>query len=118
MDDSACHNGHKITDKLTAADIARARHPFYLPDLSPCDISPFGFLKEPMKGMELSTEDQIVDAMTIIRRGVAFDRLKSMFQEWMQRLNWVTENHGKYYFEETIVIQNRTRIGGNKLGVS
>jgi hypothetical protein len=71
-----------------------------------------------MKGMELSTEDQIVEPIATISRGVTFDRLQSMFQEWMQRLNWVIENNGEYYFEETMVMQNQTRNGGNNPEVS
>jgi histone-lysine N-methyltransferase SETMAR len=99
MDNSACHNGHKITDELTAADIARASHPPYSPDLSPYDFWLFRFLKGSMKSMESSTEDQIVPAITTIWRGVTFDRLQFVFQEWVQRLNWVMENNGEYYFE-------------------
>jgi hypothetical protein len=70
MDNSACQNGYKITDKLTAADIARSLHPSYSPDLSVCDFWLFGFLKESMKGMRLSIEDQIIEAITTIWRGI------------------------------------------------
>jgi hypothetical protein len=66
MDKLSCQNGHKITDKLTATDIARAPHPPYSPDLSSCDLWLFGSLKNSMKGMESSTEDQIVEAITTI----------------------------------------------------
>jgi hypothetical protein len=86
-DNPACHKGNKITDKLTTADIARVPYPAYSPRLSPYDFWFFGFLKESMKGMELSTEDQIVEATTIIWRGITFDTLQSVFQEWRQRLN-------------------------------
>jgi hypothetical protein len=41
MDNSMCHNGAKITKKLEKKHIARAPHPHYSPDLSPCD---FGYL--------------------------------------------------------------------------
>jgi hypothetical protein len=81
MDNSACYDGHKITDQLTAADIARAAHPPYSPDLSFCDFWLYGFLKESMNGMELSTDDQSVEAITTIWRGVIFHTLQSMFQE-------------------------------------
>jgi hypothetical protein len=60
---------------LIAADIARAAHPPYSPGLSPCDFWLFGFLKESMKGMELSIKDQIVEEITAIWRGVTFDTL-------------------------------------------
>jgi histone-lysine N-methyltransferase SETMAR len=96
---SACHTGHKITYRLTAANIARAPHAPYSPNLSPCDLWIFGFVKESMKGMRLSAEDQIVEAITTIWRGVTFGTLQSVFQEWMQRLYWVVENNGEYYFK-------------------
>jgi hypothetical protein len=81
MDSSACHDGHKITDQLTVADIARAPHPPYSPDLSSCNFWFYGFLKESMKGMELPADDQSVEAITTIWRGVIFDTLQFMFQE-------------------------------------
>jgi hypothetical protein len=61
--------------------------PPYSPDLSPCDFWLFGFLKESMEGINLSTEDRIVEAITTIWRGVTFDTLQSVFPEWMQRFN-------------------------------
>jgi hypothetical protein len=99
VNDSACHDSHKIISKLIAVDITRAPHPPYSPGLSPCDFWLFGFLKEPMQGMGLSTEDQIVEAITTIWWRVTFDTLHSVFQEWMQWLNWIIKNNGEYYFE-------------------
>jgi hypothetical protein len=95
MDNFACHNGHKITEKLTVADIARAPHPSDSLGLSPCDFWLSGFLMD----MELSTEDQIAKAKTTICQGVTSDTVQSVFQEWMQRLNWVIEDNGEYYFK-------------------
>jgi hypothetical protein len=96
---SACQTGYKITDKLTASDIARAPPPPYSPDLSRCNFWSFAFLKESIKRMELSTDDQIVAVIATIWRGVTFDMLQSVFQEWIQRLNRVIKNHGEYSFE-------------------
>jgi histone-lysine N-methyltransferase SETMAR len=66
IDNFVCHNDHEIADELTAADIARAPHPPNSPNLSPCDFWRFGFLKESMKGMELSAEDEILEAIPTI----------------------------------------------------
>jgi hypothetical protein len=38
MDNSVCHNGVKITEKLEKRYITRAPHPPYSPDFSPCDF--------------------------------------------------------------------------------
>jgi hypothetical protein len=74
MDNPTCPNCHKTTDKLTAGDIARAPHPSYSPDLSPYDFWLFGFLQESIMGMELSADDQILEAITTIWRGVTLTR--------------------------------------------
>jgi hypothetical protein len=84
MENSACDNGHMITEKLTAADIARVSHLPYSTDLSPCDFWLFGFLKGSKKDMELPTKDSIVEVIPTIWRGVTFDTLQSVFQEWIQ----------------------------------
>jgi transposase len=51
VDDSMRHTGAKITEKLGKKYIARAPHPPYSPDLSPCDLWSFVILKEKMKDM-------------------------------------------------------------------
>jgi hypothetical protein len=38
MDNSICHNGAKLTEKLEKRHIARAPHPPYSPELSLCDF--------------------------------------------------------------------------------
>jgi hypothetical protein len=43
MDNSMCHNGAKITEKPEKRRMARAPHPPYSPDLSPCDFCYLGF---------------------------------------------------------------------------
>jgi hypothetical protein len=86
MDKSARHNGQKITGQLTSANIIRFPHPPHSPDLSPCDFWLSGFLKESMKGMEFTTEDHIIEAITTIWRGVTFETMQSVVQEWIQQL--------------------------------
>jgi hypothetical protein len=49
MDNSMCHNCHKVCEKLAKRSIERAPHPPYSPDLSPCDFWLFGTQKHNMK---------------------------------------------------------------------
>jgi hypothetical protein len=70
------HNGQEMIDQLTNADITRAA-----PDPRPCNFWLFGFLKESMKGMDLTTEDHIVEAVTTIWRSVTFETQRSVFQK-------------------------------------
>jgi transposase len=64
MDNSMCHKGPKITEKLEKRHIARAPHPPYSPDLSPCDFWLFGVLKQKMKERVFQSEEQILVAIT------------------------------------------------------
>jgi hypothetical protein len=38
MDSSMCHNGAKITEKISLNRLGRATHLVYSPDISPCDF--------------------------------------------------------------------------------
>jgi transposase len=49
IDNSMSHYGAKIAEKLGKKHIARAPHPPYSPDLSPCDFWLFGILKDKIK---------------------------------------------------------------------
>jgi hypothetical protein len=51
-----------------------------------------------LMGMELTTEDHIVEAITTIWRGVTFKILQLVFQEWMWELIWVIDNNKEHYF--------------------
>jgi hypothetical protein len=42
MDLSMCHNGAKMTEKMSFNRLRRATHPADSPDISPCDFWPFG----------------------------------------------------------------------------
>jgi hypothetical protein len=64
MDNSTCHNGAKITEKLEKKHNARAPHPPYSPDLSPGGFWLFGVLKQKMKERVFQSEEQIMAAIT------------------------------------------------------
>jgi hypothetical protein len=64
MDNSVCHNGAKITEKLEKWHITGASHPLYSPYLSPRDFWSFGILKQKMKERDFQSEGQILAAIT------------------------------------------------------
>jgi hypothetical protein len=99
VDNSACHNGQKITNEFDRLHIIRAPHPPYSPDLSLGDFWLFGFSKESMKGVEFSTDDQLLEAITRIWTDVTSEDIQSVFREWIDRLSWVIGNNGEYCFE-------------------
>jgi hypothetical protein len=46
MDNSMCHSGAKITEKMSLNGLERAAHPAYSQDISPCDFWAFGTMNE------------------------------------------------------------------------
>jgi hypothetical protein len=74
----------KIIEKLEKGNIARAPHPSYSPDLSPCGFWLFGVLKQKMKEWVFQSE-------------LTFEDIQKVFHNWMERLIWVIANSGEYY---------------------
>jgi transposase len=97
MDNSMCHNGTKITEKLEKRHIVRAPHPPYSPDLSPCDFWLFGILKQKMKERVFHSEEQILAAITESWNELTFEDIQKVFHNWMERLIWVIANSSEYY---------------------
>jgi hypothetical protein len=104
MDNSMCHNGAKITKKLENRHIARAPHPPYLPDLSPCEFWLFGILKQKMKKRVFQSEEQILAAIIESWSELIFEDIQRVFHNWMERLIWVIANSGEYYQSEMVGI--------------
>jgi histone-lysine N-methyltransferase SETMAR len=89
MDNSMCHNGARITEKLEKRNITRAPHPPDSPDLSPCDFWTFGILKQKMKERVLQSEEQILATITESWNELTFENIQRVFHNWMERLIWV-----------------------------
>jgi hypothetical protein len=63
MDNSMCHHGNKISEKLAKQSLERAPHPSYSPDISPCDFWLFGKRKHKMKDREFQSQHPILNAI-------------------------------------------------------
>jgi histone-lysine N-methyltransferase SETMAR len=75
-----CHNGRKVTDELEVLRLDRVPHPPYSPDLSPCDFSLFGMLKQKIKDRVFQTIEEILDAIRHVWRKVTFEQLQSGYK--------------------------------------
>jgi NAD dependent epimerase/dehydratase family enzyme len=82
---------------LCPKKLKRIPHPVYSPDLSQCDLWFFGYAKEQMKDQTITSDDDLEGALTDNWESVSRTILQLVFREWMARLGWVIEHHGKYY---------------------
>jgi hypothetical protein len=96
MDNSMCHNGNKISEKLAKRTIEWAPHPLYSPDISPCDFWLFGMREHKMKDWEFQSQQTILSAVANMWNDLTFADVQGVFQECMERLTWVIGNNGEY----------------------
>jgi histone-lysine N-methyltransferase SETMAR len=85
MDNSMCHKGAKIIEKLEKQHVVRDPHPPYSPDLSPCDCWLFGISKQKMKQRVFQSEEQILAAINEGWRKLTFEDIQRGFYNWMER---------------------------------
>jgi transposase len=97
MDNSMCHNGAKIIEKLEKKHVARAPHPPYSPDLISRDFWLFGILRQKMKEPVFQSEKQILAAITESWNEHTFEDIQKVFPNWMECLMWMISSSGKYY---------------------
>jgi hypothetical protein len=99
IDNSMYHNGSKIEPKFRTHHLFRMPHPPYWPDISPCQFRLFGILKGILKDRELTSSDEIKEAIPNVWNDLTFHDVQSVFRNWMSRLSWVIENGGEYVHE-------------------
>jgi histone-lysine N-methyltransferase SETMAR len=104
MDNSMCHNGAKITEKLEKRHIVRAPHPPYSPDLSPCDFPSFRILKQKIKEQVFQSEEHILADITENWNELTFEDIQRIFHNWMERLIWMITNGDEYYQSQMVGI--------------
>lgn len=100
MDNSRIHNGSKTSEFLSDHRLKRVDHPAYSPDLSPCDFWLFGRIKQLLEEKKLESPEELISEIQSLFNEVTFEELQSVFQEWIERLNWVISNNGEYYIKQ------------------
>jgi hypothetical protein len=56
-------------------------------------------LKGILKDREFHSHDEIEEAITMVWNDFTFDKVQSVFHDWMNRLRWTIENGGDYIIE-------------------
>jgi hypothetical protein len=106
---SKSHDDPKIQEKFEPKGLVRSSHPLYCPDLSPCAFWFVAMAKGKMMDRQFHTIQDILGRLTEIWNGLTFEGVQSVFFEWQIPLNWVTENGGEYYSEQSK--KNRNLLG-------
>ena len=96
-DNARPHCAKKTKEKLAEKNIILLPHPAYSPDVAPSDFFLFGYLKDRLQGSQFETSHQLLEAITDIISSIPKETLNSVFEEWMDRLQFVVDNGGEFY---------------------
>jgi hypothetical protein len=77
----------------------RLAHPPYSPDLSPCDFWFFGRAKTALQNRRFTDADAVIEALTDLFDSVTFEELQKVFQNGIERLEWVIRHTGEYFIK-------------------
>jgi hypothetical protein len=96
MDNSMCHNGAKIMEKIWWNGLERALHPVHSPDFSPCDFWAFATIKAMIRDWHLQGPEEILRAIQEGWRHFTFQDFQNVFKSWMERVTSVIANNREY----------------------
>jgi hypothetical protein len=97
LDNCRVHFSKVAEQFFEANDILRILHPPYSPDFAPSDFWLFGRIKTALVGAKFDEPEQLLNAITDFLNTTSVEELRAVFDEWAERVRWVTENKGVYY---------------------
>lgn len=96
-DNARPHTAMSICQYLAKRRITVMSHPPYSPDLSPCDFFLFNLLKKPMRGIRLSSVEDIQNKCTSLLKSVTETRYAHSFRSLAKRWEKCALMKGDYF---------------------
>jgi histone-lysine N-methyltransferase SETMAR len=96
-DNARPHISTQTMDLFAALEIATLPHPPYSPDIAPCDLYLFGYLKHCLRGLTFPDSESLVLAIYEIMAKIDKSVYISVYDEWMTRLERVLELSDYYH---------------------
>jgi histone-lysine N-methyltransferase SETMAR len=95
-DNAKDHTAQKRRTFCEENGLRLALHSPYSPDLAPSDFFLFDYVKERLEGILFPSYEELLDVITEVVTGIESEILTSMFEHWMERLEWVSKKNGGY----------------------
>jgi hypothetical protein len=96
LDNCSVHTSRVSTDWLEEYSILHMPHPQYSPDLVFSDFYLFPTVNEKLERIQLADEDQFLECLQEVLRGIDLEKLNIIFQAWVGRVQEVSEGNGDY----------------------
>jgi hypothetical protein len=96
LDNCSVHTSRASTEWLEERDMRRMPQPPYSPDLTPSDFYLFPTVKEKLERTQVADEEQFLESLRAILRGIDQEELNRVFQAWVRRIQKVSEGNGDH----------------------
>jgi hypothetical protein len=93
MENCKVHNAAVSMGKIEKLKLTGLAHP---PDISPCDFWFFGRAKGALQNRTFLDSSALLEALAECWMTISFDKLQSVFPNWITRLEWVIQHVGGY----------------------
>ena len=97
LDNSRIHNSKSSLKKTADLGFIRAPQPPYSPDIDPSDFFLFGYVKGKLRGCVFTSLDERKEKIYEILISIDHETLKKVFDEWIDRCDWISLHDGEYY---------------------
>jgi hypothetical protein len=81
---------------MTRLKCQRVPHPPYSADLAIASFDLFGVLKQKLQDIDVNDEKELKSEILTIFQGIPSDELKTPFDHWIERYQWVAANAGNH----------------------
>jgi hypothetical protein len=94
FDNAPMHNTEMVREMLTQWNIPGMDQPPYSPDLAPCDFFLFGYLKQFVRDVQFSTEQEFVNVIISFLEAISPKLWSDVFENWKARLQTCVDAGG------------------------
>jgi hypothetical protein len=71
-----------------------------LPDFAPSDSFLFGYVKDRLQGIVFASREELLAGISEVLHEIPPETLLRVFEHWIERLEWVSQNDGEYYRQD------------------
>jgi len=79
QDNAPAHTALSVHQFLMKNGMTTASHPFYSPDLAPCDFFPFPRMKRDLKGKRFQNVEEVREKTTVALKAITWQEVPELF---------------------------------------
>jgi hypothetical protein len=95
LDNCSVHASRASTNWLRKHNMRRMPHPPYSSDLPASNFYLFPTIKEKLERIQVADDDQFLECLQEILRGIDQEELNSVFQVWIRRVQELSQDKAK-----------------------